>query len=226
MNAPGSTHELSEDELNAFVDGQLSMADRTRVLEAIGRNEALQKRVAEIQQTRSLLRHAYERPPLPPRVATAPRSWQRQMLAASVLISIGVATGWLLHNLAGKRIIPTMQTAGPPRGVVIQVSEADPAKWEMALINARNVRKAYGDKAVGVEIVAYGPGLKMLRNDSPVASGLEEASRNGVKLKACGNTMSMTHTTRAELGPAVDVVPAGIVEIMERQQEGYAYVRP
>lgn len=212
---PDHMTEISDDELHAFVDGQLGAADRARVLEAVNRDDALQKRVAEIQQTRSLLRHAYERPPLPPRPAAMQPSRKLQALAASVLLCAGIAAGWLLHNLAGA-----------PKGVVIQVSEADPAKWEMALINARNVRKAYGAKAVGVEIVAYGPGLSMLRSDSPVAAGLEEASRDGVKLKACGNTMRATHTTRADLDPAVDVVPAGVVEIMERQQHGYAYVRP
>lgn len=222
---PGPMTAISDDELNAFVDGQLSPTDRARVLEALGRDEALHKRVAEIRQTRELLRHAYERPPQPQRAATtaAPR-WQ-QLIIASVLVSVGGLGGWLLHNLSGG-FAAAPQAAALPKGVVIQVSEADPAKWQMALINARNVRKAYGDKRVGVEIVAYGPGLGMLRSDSPVAPGLEEAHRNGVKLKACGNTMSMTHTTRAELDPAVDVVPAGVVEIMERQREGYAYVRP
>ena len=109
---------------------------------------------------------------------------------------------------------------------MIQVSEADPAKWEMALINARNVRKAYADQNVGVEIAAYGPGLKMLREDSSVAAGLADAKQNGIKLLACGNTMQMTRTTRDQLDPGVEVVPAGIVEIMERQQDDYAYVRP
>ena len=66
----------------------------------------------------------------------------------------------------------------------------------------------------------------MLRKDSAVAAGLEAAKKSGVKLLACGNTMTMTHTTRDELNRVVDIVPAGIVEIMERQQEGYAYVRP
>ena len=110
--------------------------------------------------------------------------------------------------------------------MVIQVSEADPAKWEIALINARNVRKAYGSAPVKVEIVAYGPGLKMLRKDSPVADGLQEAKAQGVKLLACGNTMQMTQTPREALHTQVDVVPAGIVEIMEREKDGFAYVRP
>jgi intracellular sulfur oxidation DsrE/DsrF family protein len=222
MSAP----VLSEDELNAFVDGQLSAADRARVLEAIDRDEALQKRVAEIQQTRSLLRHAYERPPLRQRVTPATPSWGKQMLAAALLVSIGAVTGGVVQRLAGGRLAPAVQTVGTPKGVVIQVSKNDPAEWEMALTNARNVRKAYGDQPMEVEIVAYGPGLKMLRSDSPVAARLEQARQEGVKLLACGNTMRATHTTREDLNWLVDVVPAGIVEIMQKQSEGFAYVRP
>jgi intracellular sulfur oxidation DsrE/DsrF family protein len=216
---------ITDEELNAFVDDELSPADQARVLQAMGRDDALQKRVGEIQQTRALLRHAYDRPPQPRRAALPVSSWERKMLAASALISVGIVTGWLLHSLASHVIKPSVVTASP-KGVVIQVSENDPAKWQMALINAHNVRKAYGDKAVGVEIVAYGPGLKMLRSDSPVAAGLEEAKKDGVKLKACGNTMRMTRTTRDELDQGVDVVPAGVVEIMERQRDGYAYLSP
>lgn len=217
---------VSEDELNAFVDNELSAADRARVLEAINRDEALQKRVADIQQTRSLLRHAYEKPPQPARRAIAASGWTKQMLAASVLLSVGIVTGWLLHSVSGRLAVPALQTAGPPKGVAIQVSEADPAKWEMALINARNVRKAYGDQPMEVEIVAYGPGLQMLHKDSPVAADLENARVEGVKLLACRNTMQMTNTKREDLNWLVDVVPSGIVEIMQKQKEGYAYVRP
>lgn len=216
-----SADEFSEDELNAFVDGELNAADQARILEAINRNESLQRRVAEYQQAKALLRHAYERPPQPRarRAATPPRTWQA--LAATLLLFMGAASGWLLHG-----VIINQFAAQTTKGVVIQVSEADPAKWEMALINARNVRRAYGDKPIGVEIVAYGPGLKMFHNNSRVAAELETISKSGVKLLACGNTMSMTQTTRDELSRAVDVVPAGIVEIMERQQDGYAYIRP
>jgi intracellular sulfur oxidation DsrE/DsrF family protein len=55
---------------------------------------------------------------------------------------------------------------------------------------------------------------------------MNEAAQQGVKLLACGNTMSLMHTTQQELNPRVGVVPAGIVEIMQKQKEGYAYVRP
>ena len=224
-----SSQPISEEELNAYVDEQLNASDRARVLEALGRDTALQQRVAEIQQTRSLLRHAYERPPAPPAVVITAPFWNSHKLAASLLLAVGVAIGAALHMLLPNSTITRSagtHSAGVLKGVVIQVSEADPAKWEMALINARNVHKAYGDKPIGVEIVAYGPGLKMLHSDSVVASGLAEAQKNGVKLLACGNTMAMTHTTHDELTQGVGIVPAGVVEIIQRQQDGYAYVRP
>lgn len=221
-----STNEISEDELNAFVDGELNAADRERVLEALARDEALQKRVAEIQQTADLLRHAYERPPVRQRAAFIARPRSRQMLAASVLLSAGLLAGWLLSQWTGQSGGFASQTAAAPRGVVIQVSRDDPAEWRMALINAGNVRKAYGDQPMDVEIVAYGPGLKMFGKDSPLSAGLEEAAKSGVKLLVCGNTMRMTRTDRSELNWLVQVVPSGIVEIMQKQGQGYAYVKP
>jgi len=183
-----STLEKSDEELNAFVDDQLSGNDRARVLELLSHDTALQKRVAEIQQTRNLLRHAYKNPPQPHFSSGNALFLKRHKIALAMSLVLGILLGSLLHLLAGNTF--GLFASNSPKGVVIQVSEADPAKWEMALINARNVRKAYGDKNVGVEIVAYGPGLKMLRNDSAVAAGLDEAKRNGVKLLACGNTMN------------------------------------
>lgn len=221
MNTPTE----SEEELNAFVDAQLNANDHARVLASLVHNAALQKRVAEIQQTRDLLRHAYENPPHPI-ASKAPISFLKTgKVWIALSLALGMVSGAWLYRVAAST--PALFTA-TPKGVVIQVSEADPEKWKMALINASNVRKAYHrkNKEVGVEIVAYGPGLKMFRKDSPLVAGLEEASKNGVKLLACGNTMTMTRTSRKELSPAVGVVQAGVVEIMERQQEGYAYVRP
>ena len=220
MNPP----RLSDEELQAFLDDQLGAGDRARVLSLLQQHPDLQQRLAEFQQAKDLLRLAYANPPQASRAPRTSRTFGAlQNIAAAALLSLGLAGGWLLHGmLAGS----TALHASTPKGVVIQVSEADPAKWEMALINARNVRKAYGDSSINVEIVAYGPGLNMLRKDSPVANGLQEAKENGVKLLACGNSMRMLQTQHDDLHAQVDVVPAGIVEIMEREQEGYAYVRP
>jgi len=110
--------------------------------------------------------------------------------------------------------------------VVIQVTDSDPARWKMVLNNARNVQDALGKDKVTVEIVAYGPGLGMLKSDSKVAEEVNGLLDRNVKLVACGTTMKSMHLTEADLIGGVSVVPGGVVEIMKRQSEGWSYVRP
>jgi intracellular sulfur oxidation DsrE/DsrF family protein len=119
------------------------------------------------------------------------------------------------------------QTASPKRHkLVMQVSDADPAKWALALNNARNVQESVGAANVDLEIVAYGPGIGMLKQDSVVASRLKEASDAGVKLMACQNTMRNQKLVAADMSPVVGYVPAGVTELMFKQAEGWAYIRP
>lgn len=110
--------------------------------------------------------------------------------------------------------------------LVIQVSDGDPKKWNLALNNARNVQADLGKDKVQVEIVAYGPGLAMLKADSPVAARLAQALDGNVGLMACENTMTNTKTTRAQMYNGIGYVPAGVTHIMQRQREGWSYVRP
>ena len=110
--------------------------------------------------------------------------------------------------------------------VVFQVSDADPAKWNLALNNARNVQQDLGKDKVDVEIVAYGPGLGMLKADSKVAARLAQALDSNIGLMACENTMRNTKTKREDMYGGISFVDAGVVHIMKRQREGWSYVRP
>ena len=110
--------------------------------------------------------------------------------------------------------------------VVLQVSDADPAKWNLALNNARNVQQDLGKDNVAVEIVAYGPGLGMLKADSKVADRLAQAIDSNIGLMACENTMKNTKTTRDDMYSGIKYVDAGVVHIMKRQREGWSYIRP
>ncbi len=140
----------------------------------------------------------------------------------------GLAAGLLLAALALGGLAGCAGTgAGPEREkVVIQVSDADPAKWNLALNNARNVQTDLGKDKVDVEIVAYGPGLAMLKADSKVAPRLAQALDQNIGLMACENTMRNTKTTRADMYSGISYVDAGVVHIMKRQREGWSYVRP
>ena len=110
--------------------------------------------------------------------------------------------------------------------LVIQVSDGDPAKWNLALNNAENVQQALGKDNVDIEIIAYGPGLGMLKADSKVFARLNGALDSSVGLIACGTTMKKAKLTEADLASGVKVVPAGVIHIMQRQREGWNYVRP
>jgi hypothetical protein len=110
--------------------------------------------------------------------------------------------------------------------VVVQVSDADPVRWNLALNNVRNLQDELGAANVTVEIVAYGPGIAMLKFDAPTNSRISEAVKNGVAVQACENTMRNQKLVRADMHPNVTYVPAGVVQIIQRQQQGWAYLRP
>lgn len=110
--------------------------------------------------------------------------------------------------------------------VILQVSDNDPAKWNLALNNARNIQQDLGRENVEIELVAYGPGLGMLKLESPVSVRVGDALGQGVKILACENTMTNTKVTMADMLPNIGYVKAGVVELMVKQQQGWAYIRP
>lgn len=131
-------------------------------------------------------------------------------LAAALVVLPGCAT-------------TTAMKASPK--VVLQVSDNDAQKWNLALNNAKNVQSALGPDA-SVEIVAYGPGIGMLTADSVVSARVAAAVKAGVHVVACENTMKAKKLTPADMNVAVGYVPSGVVELMSKQQQGWGYVRP
>lgn len=110
--------------------------------------------------------------------------------------------------------------------VVMQMSDGDAAKWNLALNNARNLQTALGASKVEIEIVAYGPGIGMLKADSAVGNRVHDALSSGVRIVACENTMQGQKLAKPDMLDGIGYVGAGVVEIMERQQQGWAYLRP
>lgn len=132
-----------------------------------------------------------------------------------------------LASLAAAMPMLMAQTAAARRNrIVIQVSDNDPAKWNLALNNARNLQEDVGAANVDIEIVAYGPGIGMLKLESPTGSRIADAMKANVKVIACENTMRGQKLTKDDMLPAISYVPAGVTEIMKKQGEGWAYLRP
>jgi len=118
--------------------------------------------------------------------------------------------------------------------VVIQVTENDPEVMNLALNNAVNITNHYSANAeeVEIELVVYGPGLHMVREDtSPVKTRLKSIreSMTNITFTACGNTITAMEKSEAKpvvLVPDVKIVKAGVVRVMELQEQGWSYVRP
>ncbi len=118
--------------------------------------------------------------------------------------------------------------------VVIHVDDKDPERMNLALNNASNIDASYTEKGeeVVIEIVTYGPGLHMLRADtSPVKKRIKSFGENfdNISFRACGNTkriMSKKAGKEIMLLPQAKMVPSGVVHLMERQEQGWSYVRP
>jgi uncharacterized protein len=144
--------------------------------------------------------------------------------AALIIISAGLCSLNLAH------------ADGAKHRIVIQVDQNDPEVMNLALNNARNVIDAYRKKNedVSVEVVAYGPGLNMLRDDtSPVKDRIKELAEvsfpSNITFSACNNTkqgMEKREGHPITIIPQAHLVPAGVVRIMELEEQGYSYVKP
>ncbi len=143
----------------------------------------------------------------------------------TALVMIAVVQTMSSIGFASAQTQTSSQTPQRNR-IVFQVSDADPAKWNLVLNNVKNVQEDLGAKNVDIEIVAYGPGLSMLKLESVVGNKIADAIVGGVSVIACENTMKVQKLKRDDMISNLAYVPAGVVQLMTRQQQGWAYIRP
>lgn len=113
--------------------------------------------------------------------------------------------------------------------VALQISDADPSKQTLVLNVANNLLKHYGPDKVDIEIVAFGPGLRLLFDENENKGRIASLANQGVRFSACSNTIrAMTKILDHEpvLNPNAHRVDAGIVRIMELTGGGYTLVKP
>jgi hypothetical protein len=148
-----------------------------------------------------------------------------RILAIAAALAAGVLAAAPAHAADGKA-----------HHVAFHVDQNDPAVMNLVLNNVSNLMEYYHDKGerVQIEVVAYGPGLHMFREDtSPVKDRLKHLSSgtfpSTVKFSACGNTqkgMEKREGHAIPIVPEAAVVPAGVVRLTELQEQGWTYIRP
>ncbi|MFZ6746677.1 DsrE family protein [Undibacterium sp. JH2W] len=145
-------------------------------------------------------------------------NYARSLMMAMLIIGLGQGQA-LAQQDARTQVVQKTK-------VVFQVSDGDSRKWDLALNNIKNVIKDMGRDNIEVEVVAYGPGIDMFKFESPAASRIEEVIKMGAHVVICENTMRAQKISKADMLENLGYVEAGVSQLIKRQQQGYAYIRP
>ena len=162
------------------------------------------------------------------------RSAAKVAAIAFGVVAVVVLVPTLTRSQTPSNPLPPHSAWKTTHRVVIQVTQNDPAIMNMALNNAENLVKYYKEKGepLQIELVAYGAGLAMMRNDtSPVKDRLAAitGSTKNIVFTGCGNTLtaqSKQENKEITLVPQARIVPTGIARIVELEEQGWTYVRP
>lgn len=110
--------------------------------------------------------------------------------------------------------------------IILHLNE--PEKWNLAFGNITNILKA--EPNTELEILIHNDPLEKLTikksKELNIYDNLKTLSEKGVIIAACNNTMNKLKLTKEDMCPFVTVVPAGVLELAKKQQEGFSYIKP
>jgi intracellular sulfur oxidation DsrE/DsrF family protein len=144
-------------------------------------------------------------------------------LAAIVLLSMLAA----LPAVAGDKV----------HRLAFQISDESPDKMNLVLGNATNVAQYYSARGeeVEIKIVAFNAGVDMMRTDkSPVLERLKSVTESlpNLTLEVCNNTLEGMAKREGKKASEIPlfagskIVPAGVVELLELNEQGWTIIRP
>lgn len=113
--------------------------------------------------------------------------------------------------------------------IALQLSDSDPKKQRLVLSVASNLQKAYGQDKIAIEVVAFGPGIDLLRAESENRALVDSLITQGVRFDVCGNTLdTIEHETgqRPKINPHAIEVQVGVGQLLTLSEGGYTVIRP
>lgn len=235
---------LSDEQLNAYVDGQLDLGEQSRLLEIMRDNPELGRHNCHLQKAHELVKLTYQSEPVPDTTRPPRTSSSRWFmgLAAMLLIGFGAVLGWAGFNMNPPNSLmelastvhanPANATAQPWRVMLHVSSDDQPRRFKILLDETENLLKnsLARQQPVEVEILANGKGLALLRNDnSPHARRLQTLQKkyHNLVVSACNETLSRLRRegVAVELIPQTRIVSSALNEALARQRQGWTYIR-
>ena len=230
---------ISEEQLNAFIDGELESEEISGVFDEAEESAELDHRLCRQRKLKELVKHAYRDVPEPSRrspVGRMPASTLGMALVASVLLFLGAAAGMFLnHSLyqnslpSGYETVSTGQPAIATENYILHVSSGDPEQMQRALKMAKALLSSAEEGAPRrVEVVANEKGLDLLRSDiTKFKDEINYLASNRVVFYACSKSIQRLE----ERGIAVRLVPEAISgytaldRVVLRMQDGWEYIK-
>ena len=153
------------------------------------------------------------------------------MMGFSIMLRAIVAATLMFAAAAGARAqqAPLQDKPFAEHKIVLQLSDNDPRKQGLVLSVANNLMKFYDPDKVAVEIVAFGPGIELLKPENPNRKMVESLVAQGARVDICLNTVDTLERDtgkRPEYIGAATPVQVGVAQILLLTENGYTLVRP
>ena len=115
-----------------------------------------------------------------------------------------------------------------PRKIVINIHDNDLETVNHNIGTIYNILKEYPSESLKVAVVLYGKGMRVIKKDYDAATlnRIKSLMEYDVEFIGCKNTMETMKWTQDDFISGVDYVQAGIVEVIERQNDGYFGITP
>lgn len=152
--------------------------------------------------------------------------WTLFVLIAAISLSASGGSGWQSAVAADDA---TLEHPFAEHRLALQLSDDDLKKQGLVISVAYNLLKFYGPDKIAIEVVTFGPGIDLLRSDSPNRKFVDSLVSQGVRFDVCMNTVDTIarNTGKApELNPNARPVEAGVAQILALTEKGYTLVRP
>ena len=238
--------EISQEQLNAFIDGELDVAEKEEIFARLQDDQLVSHQLCELRAVKEMLSHGYAEPPESvKRRADRAFSWGH-MLAASVLLIIGVASGWLgrdwvkpplpmgFAQVNQENFKPVSLTAVAPDAnkIILHLDSAEPDKLKTLLDDVDYLvqKRLASNQPIRVEVIANSYGLNLLRKDvTPYAARIDALARQhtNVSFVACGQTIRRLRKegVKVDLLPEATVAQTAVGHIVDRLQHGWTYIK-
>ena len=96
----------------------------------------------------------------------------------------------------------------------------------IVLSNIANYLKALADEQFTAVLLVNGPAITLMVKDTDNCAKLAALRDQGLDVRVCNNALTHFGIAPDDLCPCCRIVPAGVVELVDLERKGFAYVKP